>query len=181
MLFCKPFLERLLNFCLFTAAWVTLALLHLVNNFHYFWIFALYQLNISDGASRPLQDGIRRVIILFNEEAIEGYHIERLRVGHEEVRKLLRLNIKNLRDLNHSQIVFGEGREKGEEIHITRLLDFLDHILHKFYSPVVLNFRRWPVFGIHEDQTICLEGVDGGVSSLTPPWSANYSAKVRLY
>ena len=77
MLFSKPFLERLLNFCLFTArVVVTLALLHLVNNFHYFGIFALYQLDISDGVFRPLQDGIRRVMIFVSKGAIEGYHIE---------------------------------------------------------------------------------------------------------
>ena len=94
MLFSKPFLERLLNFCLFTTRIAfTLALLHLVNNFHYFGIFALYQLDISDGVFRPLQDGIRRVIIFVSKGAIEGYHIEWLRVGHEEVRKLPRLNI----------------------------------------------------------------------------------------
>ena len=77
MLFSKPFLERLLNFCLVTARIVvTLALLHLVNNFHYFGIFALYQLDISDGVFRPLQDGIRRVMIFVSKGAIEGYHIE---------------------------------------------------------------------------------------------------------
>ena len=73
---------------------------------------------------------------------MEGHYIHRLRVSHKEVRKYFRLNKKRMRDLIHNKIVFFVRGYDGEEIHVIRMLDVLDHILHKLNSPVILNLFR---------------------------------------
>ena len=56
---------------------------------------------------------------MFDQWTIKGNHIERFGVSHKESRKLFRIHKQTMRDLIHNDIVFGKGRENGEEIHIT--------------------------------------------------------------
>ena len=78
-----------------------------------------------------------------------------------------------MRDLIHNEIVIGIRRDSGEEIHVTRMLNVLYHIPHQLYPPVIVNLLCLPIVWIDEDQAICLELIDGSVSSLTPLWSPN--------
>ena len=94
-------------------------------------------------------------------------------MSHKEGRKLLRLYKKRVRYLRDNEIVLGRRRESGEEIHVTRMLDVLNHISHELNSPVIVNLLSCPVVGVDEDQAIRLELIDGSVGSLTPLWSTD--------